>query len=227
MQIDILSLFPGYFQGPFHESILKRAREKNLLGVSFINIRDFAEGKHKQVDDKPFGGGPGMLMSPDPVVKAIRSVKKETSKVIYLTPQGKVLNAKKCESLAKEEHIILLCGHYEGVDERVMIEVDEQISIGDYVLTSGCPAAIVLVDSMARFIPGVIGHPEGVKEDSFQDNQLEGPQYTRPRVFEGMKVPEVLLEGNHKKIKEWRQQQGKQRMEENRPDLCQNELQDR
>ena len=152
MRIDILSLFPGYFQGPFSESMIKRACDEGLLDICLTDIRDFSEGKHRQVDDRPYGGGPGMVLMPDPVSRAIRSVKKEKTRIIYLTPQGVPLSAKKCESLAKEEHLILLCGHYEGIDERVIeLEVDEEISIGDYVLTNGCAAAVVLTDAVSRY----------------------------------------------------------------------------
>ncbi|MBI3901280.1 MAG: tRNA (guanosine(37)-N1)-methyltransferase TrmD, partial [Chlamydiia bacterium] len=155
MIIEILSLFPSYFRGPFDVSMLMKAREKGLLEIRHTDIRDFAEDKHRRVDDRPFGGGPGMVLKAPPVVQAIRSVKKAGSYVICLSPQGKVLNASKCEELAKKEHLVLLCGHYEGIDERAIeLEVDEEISIGDYVLTSGCPAVIVLVDAVARFIPG-------------------------------------------------------------------------
>src|SRR5579885_910300 len=160
MLIDILSLFPEYFQGPFDVSIVKRARQKGLIDIRLTDIRTFAKDKHRKVDDRPWGGGPGMVMLPGPITEAIRSVRQEKSRVIYLSPQGKKLDAAKCRALAKEPHLILLCGHYEGVDERVMREVDEEISIGDYVLTSGCPAAAVLVDAVCRFIPEVIGNEE-------------------------------------------------------------------
>ena len=155
MLIDILSLFPEYFRGPFDVSMLIRARDKGLIEIRHTDIRDFAENKHQRVDDRPFGGGPGMVMKPDPVVRAIRSVRKPGSRVVFLTPQGMTLSAAKCEELARHEHLILLCGHYEGIDERaIQMGVDEEISIGDYVLTNGCAAAIVLVDAVSRFIPG-------------------------------------------------------------------------
>ncbi|MBS0615969.1 MAG: tRNA (guanosine(37)-N1)-methyltransferase TrmD [Verrucomicrobia bacterium] len=208
MQVDILSLFPEYFEGPLKLSILGRAIASGLLDVRLTNIRSFTTDKHGRVDDKPFGGGPGMLMTPQPICDAIRAVRKEKTRVIYLTPQGKKLTAKRCEELAKEEHLVLLCGHYEGIDQRAIeAEVDEEISIGDYVLTSGCPAALVLLDATVRFIPGVLGHEEGAMSDSFQsDGLLEGPQYTRPRVFEGKSVPSALIEGNHAEIAKWRRQ---------------------
>lgn len=220
MDIDILSLFPDYFRGPFDVSILKRAREKGLINVNFIDIRDFAEGKNRRVDDRPYGGGPGMLMMPGPCVKAIRDKKKENSHVVYLSPQGKTLNAQKCKELAEYPHLILLCGHYEGIDQRIIeSEVDEEISIGDYVLTNGCLPAIVLVDAVARFIPGVLGHEEAAAKDSFQEGVFEAPQYTRPEMYEGMAVPEVLLGGNHRVIEEWRIEQGLKKTRQVRPEL--------
>lgn len=220
MEIDLLSLFPEYFRGPFDVSMMMRAREKGYLEIRHVNIRDFAEGKHKKVDDRPFGGGPGMILAPEPVAKAIRSVRKPHSKVIYLSPQGTLLTPTKCQELAKEEHLVLLCGHYEGVDERVIQkEVDEEISIGDYVLTNGCIAAIVLIDAVARFIPGVIGHPDAVWEDSFQQGIFDGPHYTRPESFEGMDVPLVLKNGNHAEIRKWRRDQAMNKTSRVRPDL--------
>lgn len=207
MKVDILSLFPAYFNGPFQVSILKRAQEKGLLEIEQVNIREFAENKHRKVDDRPFGGGPGMVLMPEPLIKAIRSRKKEGSRVILLSPQGVKLSAKKCAELAKEKHLILVCGHYEGVDERVMQEIDEEISIGDYVLTSGCAAVIVLVDAVARFIPGVLGDEESASQDSFQEEGLfDAPHYTRPVEFEGVRVPEVLRSGNHAAIANWRKE---------------------
>ena len=211
MRIDILSLFPEYFQGPFDVSILKRAKEKGIIEINLINIRDFAEDRHKRVDDRPYGGGPGMVMMPGPCIRAIGEHKQEHSHVVYLTPQGKPLNAKKSAELSAKSHLILLCGHYEGVDQRVIDTVDEEISIGDYVLTNGCLPAIVLVDAVVRFIPGVLGHEEAAANDSFQDGVLEAPHYTRPEVFEGTTVPQVLLEGNHAAIKEWRKKQSRKK----------------
>ena len=220
MEIDILSLFPEYFRGPFDVSMLLRAKEKGLIEIRHTDIRDFAENKHRRVDDRPFGGGPGMVLCPGPVAKAIRSVRKERSHVVYLSPQGTQLNAAKCQELAAREHLIFLCGHYEGVDERVLqTEVDEEISIGDYVLTNGCAAAIVVIDAMSRFIPGVIGHPDAVWEDSFQNGMFDAPHFTRPEVFEGMGVPQELKEGNHKKIEEWRQNAAREKTRRIRPEL--------
>jgi len=219
MRVDILSLFPDYFRGPFDVSILKRAQEKGLLDVQLVNIRDFAKGKHAKVDDRPYGGGPGMVLMPEPVCEAIRSVKKEKSHVVYLSPQGEKLTAAKCQQLSQKEHLVLLCGHYEGVDERALKEIDEEISIGDYVLTNGCLAAIVLVDGVARFIPGVLGHEEAAGQDSFQEGIFDAPHYTRPEVFEGMAVPEVLKTGDHAKIAKWRRQQALAKTKRIRPDL--------
>lgn len=225
MLIDILSLFPEYFKGPFDVSMLKRASDAGHIEIRYTNIRDFAENKHGRVDDRPFGGGPGMVLCPGPVARAIRSVKKENSHVIYLSPQGSMLSAEKCGSLANYEHLVILCGHYEGIDERVIEqEVDEEISIGDYVLTNGCAAAIVLVDALARFIPGVIGHPDAVQEDSFQEGIFDSPHYTRPENFEGMEVPAVLLGGNHAEISKWRKAQAKKKTCRVRPDLLLGEL---
>lgn len=218
-EIDIISLFPGYFAGPFDESMILRARKKGIVDIRHIDLRNFAVTKHRRVDDRPFGGGPGMVMMVEPIVNAIRSVHKENSHVIYLSPQGKPLTAKKCEELSKKEHLILLCGHYEGVDERVMSEVDEEISIGDYVLTNGALAAIVLVDAVARFVPGVLGDERGVEQDSFQRGILDCPHYTVPLEFEEKKVPEVLLSGNHAQIEKWRQESALERTKEKRFDL--------
>lgn len=220
MEIDILSLFPEYFQSPFDVSMLKRAKEKGLLKIRHTNIRDFAENKHRKVDDRPFGGGPGMVLCPEPVAKAIRSVRKEGSHVIYLSPQGTKFTAEKGRELALKGHLVLLCGHYEGVDERILeTEIDEEISIGDYVLTSGCPAAIVVIDTLARFIPGVIGHPLAVQEDSFEEGIFDSPHYTRPENFEGKRVPEVLMHGNHAQIRKWRKNQAETKTQGVRPEI--------
>lgn len=220
MRFDLLSLFPEYFQGPFDASIIKRARERKLVDIRLTDIRDFAAGRHQKVDDRPFGGGPGMVLMPEPVVAAIRSCRLVKSRVVYLSPQGKPLTAARCAELAQEEHLILLCGHYEGVDERALqLEVDEEISIGDYVLSNGCAAAIVLVDAVCRFIPGVIGHPEAVEQDSFQQGIFDSPHYTRPEIFEGLDVPEVLRSGNHAAIAKWRREQAMNKTSRVRPEL--------
>jgi len=220
MLIDILSLFPEYFSGPFDHSILKRARDKGHLDIHHHDLREFALDKHRKVDDRPFGGGPGMVIKPDVGCKAIRSVKKENSRSIYLSPQGKPLTASKCEELALEDHLILFCGHYEGIDERIVeSEIMEEISIGDYILTNGCISAIVLIDAVSRFIPGVLGHDEAATRDTFSDGIFSGPQYTRPPEFEHLKVPELLLNGHHAQIEKWRKEKGLNKTEKIRPDL--------
>lgn len=223
MKIDILSLFPSYFQGPLSESMIKRAIEKGLLNIDLVDIRDFCEDRYKQVDDRPYGGGPGMVLMPKPAIKAIRSCSTEKSKTIYLSPQGKPLTHKLAKELSTQDHLILLCGHYEGVDERVIeSEVDLEVSIGDYVLTNGCLAACVLVDAVSRFIPGVLGHEESSAQDSFSNHLLDCPHYTRPCEFEGQKVPDVLLSGNHKEINKWREQKAFENTLHKRPDLIKN-----
>lgn len=220
MIIDILSLFPNYFKGPFDESIIKLAREKGILDLRLLNIRDFTTDRHRRVDDRPFGGGPGMVMMAQPVTAAIRHVKSPQSRVIYLSPQGALLNAAKCRQLAQETHLVLLCGHYEGIDQRVVdMEVNEEISIGDYVLTNGCLASIVLLDAVVRFIPGVLGHDSAAEEDSFENGLLDCPHYTRPVDFEGSMVPEVLLSGHHKEIAKWRHERSIEKTRKTRPDL--------
>jgi len=205
MQIDIISLFPEYFESPFKVSILKKAQERGLINICLTDIREFGEGRWKKVDDRPYGGGPGMVLMPGPVTKALRSVKKDNSHVIYLSPQGELLNAKMCQRLAEYPHLICICGHYEGIDQRAIEEVDEEISIGNYILTNGCVASIVLIDAVSRFIPGVLGNKDSVLDESFQeDGVCEGPCYTRPEVFEGKSVPKVLLSGNHAEAKKWK-----------------------
>lgn len=206
VKFTILSLFPSYFEGPLNESLLKKAREKKLIDVDLVDIRDYSKDKHKRVDDRPYGGGPGMVMQAAPVVKAIRDTRTESSTVIYLSPKGEKFTAKAARNLAKKKELVFLCGHYEGVDERAIVsDVDLCFSIGDYVLTSGCPAALVMLDAISRFIPGVVGNQESVDQDSFEeDHLLDWPHYTRPVEFEGVKVPEVLLSGHHEKIVQWR-----------------------
>ena len=219
MKFDILTLFPEMFE-PVKQSIIGRATEKELLEINLINIRDFSKDKHKKVDDTPYGGGAGMVMMPDIVYDAYNSIlDKEKAKVIYLSPQGKVLNQKKVVELSKQEHIILLCGHYEGIDQRVLDEiVDEEISIGDYVLTGGELPAMVLVDSVSRYVEGVLKE-DSTKEESFTNNLLEYPQYTRPEVFHEKSVPEVLLSGHHENIKKWREEKSIEITKKKRPDL--------
>ena len=218
MKFDVLTLFPEMFE-PIKQSIIGRATEKNIIDINLVNIRDFSKNKHKKVDDTPYGGGAGMLIQPDVVYDCYNSVKSEKAKVVYLSPQGKTLNQSKVEELAKEEHLILLCGHYEGIDQRVIDKiVDEEISIGDYVLTGGELPAMVLIDSVSRYIDGVLAE-ESTSDESFSNGLLEYPQYTRPEVFEGLEVPEVLKSGHHKNIEKWRREESLKRTFEKRPDL--------
>jgi len=218
MKFDVLTLFPEMFD-ILKQSIIGKAQEKELIDINLVNIRDFSNDKHKKVDDTPYGGGAGMVMMPDVVDRAYQSVKTEKAKVIYMSPQGKTLNQKKVEDLAKEEHLIILCGHYEGVDQRILDKiVDEEISIGDYVLTGGEIPAMVLIDSVSRYIEGVLKE-DSIKEESFSNGLLEYPQYTRPEVFDGKKVPEILLSGHHEKINEWRKQKSLEITKQKRPDL--------
>lgn len=219
MQFDVLTLFPEMFE-PLKQSILGRASKNHILEFNFINMRDFSKDKHQKVDDTPYGGGAGMVIMPDVVYDAYTSIpNRENAKVIYLSPQGKTLNQKKVQELSKEEHLILLCGHYEGIDQRVLDEiVDEEISIGDYVLTGGELPAMVLIDCVSRFVEGVLKE-ESVKDESFSDGLLEYPQYTRPEVFRGQKVPEVLLSGHHENIKKWRFEKSLEITKRKRPDM--------
>ena len=220
MKIDILTLFPEMFSA-LGTSLLGKATEKNLVEINIINIRDFSSDKHGKVDDYIFGGGDGMLMMPAPLYDAINSVKTENSWVIYLSPKGTPLKQSKVKELAKEhEHLILVCGHYEGIDERIIeLCVDEQISLGDFILTGGEIPAMALTDAVCRYIPNVLHNENSTEEESFSDNYLEYPQYTRPQEFMGLKVPEVLLSGNHAKIKEWREEQKIIQTKKYRPDL--------
>lgn len=219
MKFDVLSLFPEMFE-PLKQSIIGRAEKKGCIEINLINIRDFSKEKHKKVDDSPYGGGAGMVMKPDVIYDAYQSLNQEKkAKVIYLSPQGNVLTHKKVVSLSKEEHLILLCGHYEGIDQRVIDEiVDEEISIGDYVLTGGELPAMVVIDSVSRYIEGVLSK-ESSKEESFTDGLLEYPQYTRPEIFLGKKVPEVLISGNHANIDKWRKKESLKNTFLKRPEL--------
>lgn len=222
MRIDILTLFPNMFSSPLRESILGRAVEKGLLQIQTINIRDFTLDKHQVVDDAPYGGGQGMVMKVEPIARAIESVRAQnpSARTIYLTPQGKPFHQDLARRLSTQSHLILLCGRYEGIDERVReLFIDEEISIGDYVLTGGELAAMVLVDAVSRFIPGVLGSDRSAEEDSFFNSLLEYPQYTRPVEFKGCRVPEVLLSGNHSAISLWRRREAIRRTSLRRPDL--------
>lgn len=218
MKFSVLTLFPDMFS-PLKESIIGKAIEDKKIELNLINIRDFSKDKHKKVDDTPYGGGAGMVMKADVVYDAYEHIKDESAKVIFLSPQGKILNQNKVKELATEEHIILLCGHYEGIDQRVIDEiVDEEISIGDYVLTGGELPAMVLIDSVSRYVEGVLSK-DSIKEESFTNNLLEYPQYTRPEIFHGIKVPEVLLSGHHENIKKWREEQSLKNTLQKRPNL--------
>ncbi len=221
MKFDILTLFPEMFES-LSESIIGRAIEKGIINLNIIDIRNFSKDKHKKVDDTPYGGGAGMVIRPDVVYDAYKSIDDKDAKVIYMSPQGKKLDQEKVESLSKEKHIILLCGHYEGIDQRVLDEiVDEEISIGDYVLTGGEIPAMVLVDSVSRYVEGVLTK-ESISEESFSNGLLEYPQYTRPEIFNDRKVPEILLTGHHENIRKWRRQESIKNTYFKRPKLLEN-----
>jgi tRNA (guanine37-N1)-methyltransferase len=220
MKIDILTLFPEICRAPLNESMMKRAQENKIVDLGIHNLRDWTTDKHHVVDDAPFGGGQGMVMKPEPIFAAVESLRSENSTVVLMTPQGKRFNQSLAVELSKREHLIVICGHYEGVDHRVIEHlVDLEISIGDYVLTNGAIAAAVLVDATVRLLAGVLGHELSATDDSFSSGVLEGPQYTRPAEFRGWKVPDVLLSGNHAEIATWRKEEAFKRTEENRPDL--------
>jgi len=230
MKIDILTLFPEMFKGPFDESIIKRAQKKGLVEINIRNLRQWTKNKHKTIDDRPFGGGVGMVLMIEPIYDALKKLRQKGSKVVLLTPQGKVFKQKMARTLAKEKHLIFICGHYEGVDERVREHlVDEEISIGDYVLTGGELPAMVVTEAIIRLIPGVLEKPEAIEKESFshyhdmihssKGGLLEYPQYTRPANYKGWKVPEILLSGDHKKIADWRKKKSLERTKKRRPDL--------
>jgi tRNA (guanine37-N1)-methyltransferase len=231
MKIDILTLFPEICRAPLSESIMKRAQEKGIVELHIHNLRDWTTDKHHVVDDAPFGGGQGMVMKPEPIFAAVEDLKRPTpnaqsniklrrGKIILMSPAGRRLDQKLAAELSQESHLIIVCGHYEGVDYRVIEHlVDVEISIGDYVLTNGATAAVVLVDSIVRLLPGALGHEESAADDSFSSALLEAPQYTRPAEFRGWKVPKVLVSGNHAEITKWRKQEALKRTRKNRPDL--------
>ncbi len=225
MKIDILTLFPEFISTILDWSIIGRACDEQIVEINCINIRDFSKNKHKKVDDYPFGGGSGMVMQPDPIYDAIFSVKEPNAKVIYLSPQGKTFNQNLANELSKETHLILLCGHYEGIDNRIIENyVDEEVSIGDYVLTGGEIPAMVMMDSIIRLLPGVLRTDESFIDDSHYNGLLEYPQYTRPRIFNGHHVPEILLSGNHDKIKNWRREESLKATSKKRPDLLKDRI---
>lgn len=221
MIFDILTLFPEMFHSPLEESILGKARDAGLIQVNLVNIRDYAEGRHRVTDDYPYGGGKGMIMKPEPIIKGIKAIQagNPEARVILMTPQGTPLRHEVVKRLAQQSHLVLICGRYEGVDERVRDVADEEISIGDYVLTGGELTALVAIDAISRWIPGVLGDEGASEDDSFSQGLLEYPQYTRPRAFEGREVPEVLLSGDHQAIEQWRRREALRRTWERRPDL--------
>ncbi len=221
LQFDIITIFPGMFESPLNESLLKRAREQRLLEIRLHNLRDYSQDKHRKVDDYPFGGGVGMVMNVDPIVRAIESVKQDrpNARTILMSPAGTPFSQEKAWELSREESLILVCGRYEGVDERVRHFIDEEISIGDYVLTGGEIPAMAVVESVARLVPGVVGDESSIVEESFSDDLLEYPQYTRPREFRGFKVPEILVSGDHSKIQDWQRQEALKKTARVRPDL--------
>jgi tRNA (guanine37-N1)-methyltransferase len=220
MECDVLTLFPRIFEGPLDESILKRARESGRVTIRVHNLRDFTHDKHRVVDDRPYGGGPGMLMKPEPIFEAVEKLRRADSCVVLMTPQGDPFTQRRARELSRKSHLIIICGHYEGVDERVREAlVNEELSIGDYVLTNGALAAAVVLDAAVRLLPGALGDEQSATEDSFAAGLLEGPQYTRPPEFRGMRVPEILLSGNHEEIARWRAEQARKRTKERRPDL--------
>ena len=218
MKIDILTLFPSMFEGFISESIIKRAIDKKLVSINIHNIRDYSTDPHKKVDDYPFGGGNGMVLMPQPIFDAVGELRKENTKVILLTPQGLVYKQKMAYDLSKEKHLIIICGHYEGFDERIRSLADIEISIGDFVLTGGEIPCMAICDSIIRLIDGVI-EKESHLNDSFNNNLLDYPVYTHPQDFKGMKVPDVLLSGHHENIRKWREEQQLKRTNERRPDL--------
>ena len=217
--MDVLTLFPGMFAGAMDESILRRAQEKRRLELTIRNLRDWTHDRHRTVDDEPYGGGPGMVLKPEPIFEAIEELAGETTQVVMLSPQGQPFRQSKARELAGHEHLLMLCGAYEGFDERVRSLVNHELSIGDYVLTNGALPAMVVIDAVTRLLPGVLGDDSSSTEESFSENLLEYPQYTRPADFRGMKVPEVLLSGDHGAVEEWRQEQAVERTAQRRPDL--------
>jgi len=225
MKIDILTLFPEICRAPLSESMMKRAQENKIVDLRIRNLRDWTTDKHHIVDDAPFGGGQGMVMKPEPIFAAVEELQKsaisnQQAKIILMSPGGRRLDQKLATELSKESHLIVICGHYEGVDHRVIDHlVDLEVSIGDYVLTNGAIAAVVLVDAVVRLLPGVLGHEQSALDDSFSAGLLEAPQYTRPAEFRGWKIPEALLSGNHAEIAKWRKEQALKRTKQNRPDL--------
>lgn len=220
MKIDVLTLFPAMFAGPLDESIIKRARQAGLLDLQMHQLRHWTHDRHKTVDDRPFGGGPGMLLKPEPIFEAVESLKREKTRVLLMSPSGRKFDQAIARELAQQEHLLIVTGHYEGFDERIRVGLaDDELSIGDYVLTNGALPAMVVIDTVARLLPGVLGDDASSTEESFSHGLLEYPQWTRPAEFRGMKVPDVLVSGNHAEIAKWRVEQAKLRTKEQRPDL--------
>lgn len=222
MKIDVLTLFPAMFAGPLDESIVKRARTKGLLDLTIVNLRDFTHDRHKTVDDRPFGGGPGMVLKPEPLFEAVGALAQQSTRVLLMSPAGRKFDQALARELAQAQHLLLISGSYEGVDERVIETlVDDEVSIGDFVLTNGALPAMVLIDAVTRLLPGALGDDESSRDESFSTALLEYPHYTRPAEFAGQKVPEVLLSGNHAEIAQWRKEQAELRTRQRRPDLLQ------
>lgn len=220
MKIDVLTLFPAMFAGPLDESIIKRARQAGVVDLKIHYLRDYTHDRHKTVDDRPFGGGPGMLLKPEPIFEAVESLASENTRVILLSPAGRAFNQAIARELAQFDHLLLVTGHYEGFDERIREQLaDDELSIGDYVLTNGALPAMVVIDAVTRLLPGALGDEGSAKDESFSHGLLEYPQYTRPAEFRGLKVPDVLLSGNHAEIAKWRAEQARLRTQERRPDL--------
>ena len=220
MKIDILTLFPDIFAGPLTESIIKRAQESNLVKINIHNLRSFTKDKHNTADDKPYGGGGGMVLKPEPIFEAVDKIRTKDSKLILMSPRGAKFTQKTALDLSKEKDLLFICGHYEGIDERVRIGLNPFVlSIGDYVLTNGSLATMVVVDAVVRLIPGVLGNPNSTVVESFSDNMLEYPQYTRPSEYRGMKVPKELLSGDHQEIEKWRKEQSFKVTRKYRPDI--------
>jgi tRNA (guanine37-N1)-methyltransferase len=220
MKIDVLTLFPAMFAGPLDESIIKRARQAGLLDLQLHQLRDWTHDRHKTVDDRPFGGGPGMLLKPEPIFEAVESLRRENTRVVLMSPAGRKFDQSVARELTVQSHLLIVTGHYEGFDERIRESLaDDELSIGDYVLTNGALPAMVVIDAVARLLPGVLGDDASSSEESFSHGLLEYPQYTRPAEFRGMKVPEVLQSGNHAEIAKWRAEQAKFRTRDQRPDL--------
>jgi tRNA (guanine37-N1)-methyltransferase len=220
MKIDVLTLFPGMFAGPLDESIVGRARSMGRLTLNIHNLRDYTHDRHRTVDDRPFGGGPGMLLKPEPVFEAVEGLASERTRTVLMSPTGRKLTQELVRELAAEEHLLIVCGSYEGFDERIRQALaDDEVSIGDYVLTNGALPAMVLIDAVSRLLPGVLGDESSSVDESFSQGLLEYPQYTRPAEYRGLKVPEVLLSGNHAEIARWRSEQARQRTMKCRPDL--------